>query len=349
MSTVIMILVALLMFGIMVLVHELGHFIVAKLCRIKVNEFSIGMGPALLKFGKKETQYSLRALPIGGYVAMEGEDEESEDSRSFRNAAIPKRLLVMVAGAFMNFVLGFLALVIVTASNPAFASTTVGEFMEGASTQQSGLQVNDTILRVNGRRTFVLTDVFYEFERTKSSTVSMQVKRDGMIVDLPAVVFDIEEITDPDTGEVHRQMRQDFKVYGIKSTFGSVLKQAGNQFLSYGRIIYLNVFDLITGNAAINQLSGPVGIVSEIGKAVSYGWRVVVNFMALISINLGIFNLLPLPALDGGKILLLGVEAIRRKPLNPKIETAITVAGFAFLILLMLFVSFNDIQKLFFK
>ncbi|MFV0351121.1 MAG: RIP metalloprotease RseP [Oscillospiraceae bacterium] len=348
MSTVIMIVVALLIFGAVVLVHELGHFIVAKLCRIKVNEFSIGMGPALLKFGKKETQYSLRALPIGGYVAMEGEDDESDDSRSFRKAAIPKRFLVMIAGAFMNFVLGFLVLAIVTASSPAFASTTVGEFIEGASTQQSGLQINDTILRVNGRRTFVLTDVFYEFERTKSSTVSMQVERDGKIVDLPAVVFDIEEVTDPDTGETSRQMKQDFKVYGIKATFGSVLKQAGNQFLSYGRIIYLSLFDLITGNAAINQLSGPVGIVSEIGKAVSYGWRVVLNFLALITINLGIFNLLPLPALDGGKVLLLIVEAIRRKPLNPKLETAITVAGFALLMMLMVFVSFNDIRRLFF-
>ena len=348
MDIVVMVLVAALVFGAIIMAHEVGHFAAAKLSGIKVNEFSIGMGPALLKFGKKETQYSLRLLPIGGYVAMEGEDDDSEDARGFRNASLPKRLFVMVAGALMNFLLGFLALVLIFSFSGLIGTTTVLKFTEGATTQQSGLQEWDTIVRVNGRRTFVMADVFYEFERTKSSTIDMQVRRDGELVDLPGVQFLVQEVADPGTETTYQQLKLDFIMLGVPPSPGAVIKVAWASFLSFGRYIYLMLFDLVTGHVPINDLSGPVGIVSEIGKAVSYGWQTVVNFMALISINLGIMNLLPLPALDGGKVLLIGVEAIRRKPLSTKVETAVTIAGFVLLFGLMIFATFNDIRRIFF-
>ncbi|MFV0411991.1 MAG: M50 family metallopeptidase [Oscillospiraceae bacterium] len=350
MSFILMILVAVLVFGAVIFIHELGHFATAKWSGIKVNEFAIGMGPTLFKVKKKETTYALRLLPIGGFVSMEGEDEESSDDRSFEKAPIYKRLIVIVAGAFMNVVLGFAALVVLVAfsNGDLVASRTVAAFYENASTQASGLQVGDTILAVNGRRCFVVNDIFYEFARTQNGTVALTVMRDGQKTELPAVVFDTEPVTDEQTGETTNTMVVDFKVLGIQKGVLSVAKEAFLNTVSYARLIYLSLVDLVTGRAAINQLSGPVGIVNEIGKAVSIGWQPVVQMLALISVNLGVVNMLPLPALDGGKALLLIVEGIRRKPLNRKLEIAINVAGFALLMLLMVVVSFNDIRKLFF-
>ena len=334
------ILVAILMFGVLIAVHEFGHFITAKLFGIRVNEFSIGMGPALFKREKGETLYSLRLLPIGGYCAMEGEDEESEEAGSFTKAPVGNRILVTVAGAVMNLLLGFVVLVCVVCSQQLISTRTVAEFYEGSSTQQSGLQVGDTIVAVNGRRCFIANDIIYEFARTQQGQADLTVLRDGKRVQLDNVVFDTYE----ENGV--NQLVIDFKVLGEKKTVGSVLKEAGNWTLSLGRMVVLSLTDLITGRIAVNNLSGPVGIVSAISEASSLGLSSLLMLLALITINLGIFNLLPIPALDGGRLVFLIIEAIRRKPISQKYEIAINAAGFILLIGLMIFATFNDITKL---
>ncbi len=351
MSVILMILVAVLVLGAVIIVHEIGHLVAAKKCGIKVNEFAIGMGPRILKMQKGETQYTIRLFPIGGFVSMEGEDEESVDERSFQSASIPRRIIVTVAGAIMNFVLGFLALVVLTSTEGLMASHTVAQ----VNNTSTGIEVGDVILQVNGRNCYILDDMFYEFARTQNGTFDLVVRRDGNKVELNDVAFGViqavdketgEPIMDETTGEQYEYLDIGFLVEPIQPNFFTVMQQSFLNTISYGRLIYLSLFDLVTGHVAINQMSGPVGIVNEIGKAIQIGWRPVVQMLALISINLGVVNLLPLPALDGGRVLLLVVEGIRRKPLKQKYEIAINFAGFVLLIGFMIFVSFSDIQKL---
>ncbi len=340
MSLFITILASILVFGSVIFIHELGHFVTAKLCGIKVNEFSLGMGPALLRFEKGDTTYALRLLPIGGFVSMEGEDEESDDEHSFSKAKVWKRFLVVAAGAVMNMILGFLVLVILVCRQSAITSRTVSVFSENASTQASGLQVGDEILAVNGRRCFIADDVIYELVRTQNGTADLTVLRDGKKVLLEDVVFTTQET------EEGTSLIIDFKVLPIEKTFFNVVKEAGLWTCSLSRMIFLSLIDLVTGRVAINNLSGPVGIVTVISEAASIGWEPILLILAVITINLGIFNLIPFPALDGGKLFLLLVEGIRRKALPEKYEIVINLAGFAALMLLMLFVTYNDIARL---
>ena len=312
----------------MIFIHELGHFLTAKFSGIQVNEFALGMGPTLFSFTRGGTKYGLRLFPIGGFVSMEGEDEESEEAGSFTKAPVGNRILVTVAGAVMNLLLGFVVLVCVVCSQQLISTRTVAEFYEGSSTQQSGLQVGDTIVAVNGRRCFIANDIIYEFARTQQGQADLTVLRDGKRVQLDNVVFDTYE----ENGV--NQLVIDFKVLGEKKTVGSVLKEAGNWTLSLGRMVVLSLTDLITGRIAVNNLSGPLGLSS------------LLMLLALITINLGIFNLLPIPALDGGRLVFLIIEAIRRKPISQKYEIAINAAGFILLIGLMIFATFNDITKL---
>ncbi len=341
MSLFITILASVLVFGAVIFIHELGHFTTAKLCGIKVNEFALGMGPTLFHFKKGETTYALRLLPIGGFVSMEGEDEASDDERSFTRAPVWKRIIVVVAGAVMNMILGFLVLVILVSQQSAITSRTVSQFAENASTQASGLQIGDEILAVNGRRCFIADDVVYEFVRTQDGTADLTVLRDGKKVELPDVRFTTQPLEDGTTSLVI-----DFKVLPIEKTVFNVVKEAGLWTCSLSRMIFLSLIDLVTGRVAINNLSGPVGIVTVISEAASIGWQPILMILAMITVNLGIFNLIPFPALDGGKLFLLLIEAIRRKPLPEKYEIVINLVGFAALMCLMLFVTYNDIARL---
>ena len=351
MNFILMIIVAILVFGAVIFIHELGHFLVAKKSNIKVNEFALGMGPTLFSVRKGETKYALRVFPIGGFVSMEGEDAESEEPRGFNRAPVYKRLLVIIAGAVMNLVLGFLALVLLVATGGDIASKTVSRVYD----ENTGLQVGDTFLEINGRKCFIMNDMNYEFARTQNGTFDLLVLRDGEKVHLTDVTFPVVEATDPDTGEPiidettgepYTYMDVGFAVSPIEKNFFTVIQEAFLTTLSYARLIYLTLFDLLVGRVPINQLSGPVGIVDQIGKAIAIGWRSVVQLLALISINLGIMNMLPLPALDGGKTMLLIIEGIRRKPIAQRYEIAINMAGFALLMGLMVFVTFNDINRL---
>ncbi len=334
-------LAAMLVFGGVIFIHELGHFLTAKKSGITVHEFAIGMGPVLFKRVKNGTQYALRLIPIGGFVSMEGEDEDSDDKGSFSKAPIKNRILVVVAGALMNLVLGFIILVIVVSMGSGIASRTVAEFYPDATTQASGLMVDDKIVAINGRRCYTTYDITYEFLRAQNGTVDMTVERDSQTVQLEDVMFDTYTAED---GSL--QFVIDFKVYGVEKTFVNVVSASFNYMLSLIRMVVMSLLDLVTGRLAINNLSGPVGIVTAIGTATGAGVEQLLMLAALITVNLGVFNLLPFPALDGGRLVFLIIEAIRKKPINKKYEAVINAAGFVFLIGVMLFATFNDITRL---
>ena len=378
MSFIITILAALLVFSVVIAIHEFGHFTVAKLCGIQVNEFSIGMGPLLWKKNHKGTQYSLRALPVGGFVALEGEESPESQQAEANHAAqednfsasehdfhilntesdgevqkkltgVPlneapvwQRALVMVAGAVMNFVLGFVVLVIlIAAQNEPITSKTIYAIQDGALCGQTGLQAGDKVLAVNGRRCFVANDILYELVRTQSYSADFTVLRNGQKVHLPRVQFDTWQ---DEKGETH--MSIGFSVYGLEKTPGNVLREAGNSVLYYGRIVFTSLVDLVRGRESINNLSGPVGIVSAIGQAASYGWQDLLEMLALITVNLGILNLLPFPALDGGKVVFLVIEGVTGHAVPEKLQSVLTLATFGLLFGLMLFATYNDILRL---
>ena len=355
---------ALLIFGAVIAIHEFGHFAMAKLCGVQVNEFSIGMGPALIKIYRKGTQYTLRLLPVGGFVALEGEESPestqaeggNEDAapaippevlaqrtgKPLNEAAVWQRMLVMAAGAVMNFVLGFVVLLLlISLRSEPITSKVIYAVEDNALCGQTGLQAGDEIVAVNGRHCFVANDMLYELMRTESYRAAFTVRRDGKLVELPDVQFDTWQDAQ---GQTH--MTLGFTVYGLKKTPKNVLKEAANSVIYYGRIIYTSLADLLRGRESINDLSGPVGIVTAIGQAASYGWEDVFELLALITINLGVLNLLPFPALDGGKIVFLLIEAVTGHAVPEKIQGSLTVAAFALLFGLMLFATYNDIVRL---
>lgn len=362
MSVLITTIAAVLIFGLVVMIHELGHFISAKKAGIQVNEFSIGMGPALFTRVKNGTRYSVRALPIGGYVSMEGEDEELEEETPqegeeftpqssqpvpekrglpFPEVKVWKRIIVVAAGAVMNLVLGFLVLLVMFSLQDVLVSRTIAMFEDGAPAQAAGLQVGDEILAINGRRCFVANDIIYELQRSQNYTADFTVKREGKTLQIDDVHFDTVQNGESTT------MNMGFKVYAMEKTPGNVLGQAGNYTLFYGRLVFRSLMDLVTGRVSATELSGPVGIVSAINQAASMGLSEVLSLLALLTINLGIFNLLPFPALDGGKLVFLIFEGIFRKPVPKKFEIWVNMAGLVFLFGLMLFATVNDLGRLF--
>ena len=372
MTILITFLASLLVFGAVIAIHEFGHFAAAKLSGIQVNEFSIGMGPALLKKIAGGTQYTLRLLPIGGYVAMEGEGSpESEqaqrerDAREddgdqedaclnpippeqrtgipFPEAAVWKRAIVMAAGPLMNFVLGFAVLLgLIAFRSDPIASRVIYRIEEGALCGQTGLQPGDEILAVNGRRCFIANDIVYELVRTRNTQADFTVLRDGRRVELPGVRFDTYQ---DEAGGTH--MNIGFVVYALEKTPANVWKESLNSELYYGRIIFTTLVDLLRGRESINNLSGPVGIVSAISQAASYGLTDLLEMLVLITVNVGVFNLLPIPALDGGRLVFLAAEAVIRRPVSQRLQEGLTVATFILLFGLMIFATYNDMIRLF--
>lgn len=351
MAAVITVIVSVLIFGLVVLVHEWGHFICAKKAGIQINEFSIGMGPALFKTVKNGIQYSIRALPIGGYVSMEGEDEEVDlqpeetvapkNGIPFPQVKVWKRIIVVAAGAFMNLVLGFTVLLLMFAFGEPGASKTVALVEEGSPVQQAGLQVDDEIVAINGRPCFVVNDILYELQRTENQTADLTVKREGQTIVLKDIHFEMVQ-----NGET-QTMNIGFKVRALQKNIKTVLTQAVDYTIFYARLVFRSLGDLITGHVSVNQLSGPVGIISAIGQAASMGVSEVLFMLTLLTVNLGVFNLLPFPALDGGKLVFLALEGIFRRPVPKKFEIFINAAGMIALLSLMLFATFNDITRLF--
>ncbi len=344
------ILIAILVFGVIITLHEFGHFIVAKLCDVRVSEFSIGMGPAIFKKQGKELLFSIRLLPIGGFCIFESEENSEGDSRAFENKKVWQKILILAAGAAMNIILGFILVFITTCLEPAITSTTVSGFYEGARSAETGLMVGDTIVEVNGMKIFVDGDISYQFAKDDDGVFDMVVIRNGEKVKLEGVAF---ELTEDESGE--KRMIIDFGVYPIKKTFTSVCKYTVKETAYISRIVLLSLYDIIVGNYSVRELSGPVGVVSMIGSVISpqqafiNNLKIILTISSLITINVGIFNLIPFPALDGGKIVFRIVEAITRKKISPQIEGIISGVGMVLLMGVMIFATMNDIMKLFGK
>lgn len=334
------ILVAVLFFGFIITIHEFGHFIVAKLSGVKVNEFAIGMGPAFLKLHKGETLYSLRILPMGGYVSMEGEDEDSEDDRAFNKKPVYKKIAVIVAGAVMNLILGLILVGAMITQQNLVGTQVVAKFADNAVSQQYGLQTEDKILRINGTRVISNMDISFLMARDDDGVIDFVVERDGEKVNLNGVKFKTEK------KDGINYITYDFSVYGVKKTPWNVIKGACLETVSIARLVWLSFFDLVTGRFGISQLAGPVGTVSAIAEVATNNIKNLINIFAFITINVGVFNLLPLPALDGGRLLFLIIEGIRRKPVNPKYEGYVHGVGMVLLLALMVVVTFNDILNL---
>lgn len=338
--------VAILFFGVIIIIHEFGHFITAKLFDVKINEFSIGMGPAVFKRQKGETQYSLRALPIGGYVSMEGEDEDSDDERAFNNKKVWQKIIIVIAGATMNLILGLVIMAItLSTSSELIGTNTIKEFYPDAVSEQYGLQAGDKFIKIDGHRVLSERDLSFLMARSKDGVFDFTVERNGEKVELEDVKFDTREV-DGITLIVY-----DFVIIGEKANFKNVFINSFTQSASIVRTVWLSLFDIITGRYGMSELAGPVGTVDIIADvtqeaAKQHNFDNLLFIMALITINIGVANLLPLPALDGGRLIFLILEGIRRKKINPKYEGYVHAAGFALLILLMLFVTYNDIVRI---
>lgn len=334
------IIIAILFFEFIVIIHEGGHFVAAKLMKIKVNEFAIGMGPKILSIKGKETLYSLRLFPIGGFCAMEGEDEESESEGSFSSKKVGARIFVVVAGAIMNLLLGFVLVLCIVCNQNLVGTTTVAKFGDDAVSPSYGLQTGDEIKSIDGMRIYNSTDVSTGLSRSADGNVEMIVNRDGTDVTLN-ISFDMEEYED------HQFIKMDFWLLGKEKTFTGVLSNAAGNFVSFARMVFLSVHDILVGKYGLSDLSGPVGAVSVVSDAVKISFSSMLRIMALITINVGLFNLFPIPALDGWRFFVLLAEGITKKKLPSKWEYIINAVGLAVLLLFMFFVTFSDIKRLF--
>lgn len=338
-QTVYPIIIAVLFFQLIIVIHEGGHFVAARLMKIKVNEFSIGMGPKLIQFTKGETKYTLRLVLFGGYCAMEGEDSDSDDENAFANKRVIQRIFVVVAGAFMNLVLGLVIISIMVSTQSLIGTTTVAKFEDNAISSQT-LEVGDKIKSIDGMRVYTSTDVTTGLSRSTDNTVEFVVERNGEAKTID-VEFEMSEY------EGHQYINMDFFVLGVEKTFSSVIKESLAQFVSYCRMIFLSLHDLIVGRYGVSDISGPVGTVSIVSTAVKTSLPTVLRIMALLTVNVGLFNLFPFPALDGWRLFVLVFEGIFKRKLPSKFEWLINSIGLALLIGLMCVVTFSDITKLF--
>ena len=382
--TVLYVLLALLVFGLLVLIHELGHFLVAKAFGVGIREFSIGMGPPIFSWkGKRRwdekdhpegedapddaaptqedesteeheteehvTTYSLRSIPIGGYVSMVGEDEESDSNASFEKKNVWKRIAIVLAGPMMNLLLGLLLMLVLVLSTThpdtgktVLLSNQIGAFQEGSISHEQ-LQIGDEVIRVNGVPVRTGNGLIYEIMNQGYEPLDLVVIRNGERVELSDVVF-------PGMTEQGIQFgKTDFKVYAERVTFGSVIKHTVYRSLSTVKMIFDQLGDLLTGRFGIQAVSGPVGVTEAMGNAAKDGFTTFLNLIVIITVNLGVFNLLPIPALDGGRLLFLLAEAVARRPLNKKIEGYINAGGLAVLFLIMIIVTCKDIVGLFIR
>ena len=334
-------LVAILIFLSLIIIHEFGHFIAAKLLGVRVNEFAVGFGPKLFSKKLGETTYKANLIPLGGYCAMEGEDEASGDPRAFCNKAAWRRFIIVIMGATFNLLLGFALVAAVLAPEKRFTTTVISSFAENSVSEQSGLKVDDKILYVDGRKIYTTYDLSYAFTNVKDGKVDMTVLRGGEKVNLKDVKFDTAE----ENGISY--IKVDFYIYGKEKTFFGFISETVKTGISYCAVIWRSLLDLIAGKYGISAMSGPVGVTAAIGSVAKQSLKNILPIAALITINLGIFNLLPIPALDGGRLLFILIEMITRKKVPQKYEAIVHTAGFILLIAFMLLITAKDIWSLF--
>ncbi|MEE1352002.1 MAG: site-2 protease family protein [Clostridia bacterium] len=377
-------LVTIIMFLVMISLHEFGHFITAKLMGFKILEYAIGFGPAIWKSKKSDIQYSLRIIPFGGYCKFEGEDEDSKDERAFSNQPVWKRIIVVAAGGLCNVVLGFLLFLVIIPFTSPISTNYVKDVVPNSFVQEAGLMPNDKIIEINGKKVSFYNDItLYTREFNANTECSIIVKRDGEKYELnfkptqSEVTFDYGEdgirVSESINGEPADESfykygdgaERNEELIGKSETIERLIigfvpvqeevnalniwKEAWNETKFVVKLVYNSLWQMVTGRVGVEQMSGPVGVVSEINTAVNSGrgsWLYILNLTALLTINLGIFNLLPIPALDGGRLFFMLIELVTRKRIPPEKEGMVHTIGFMLLIGLIIFISYNDILKL---
>lgn len=338
-------LLAIFLFGILIAIHEFGHFAFAKLFKVKVNEFSLGMGPKLISKTKGETTYSLRLLPIGGFVSMEGEDEESDDDRAFGTKPAWQRFIIVAAGAILNLILGVIVVGITLSCGDLVGTTEVHSFYENASSEQTGLKIGDEIVKINDTRIYSYKGIAFNLVRDRDNKIDMTVKRNGELVELKGVAFKQFEL------DGRQYIEQDFILVGEKPNFKNVFTNSFLDSASIVQMVWLSLVDMVSGEYGIKDISGPVGTIDAIAKSTaeleSFSDKILtaLMFLSMITINVGMFNLLPIPALDGGRLFFILVEIIRRKPIPAKKEGLVHTIGMVILLAFMAVVMVSDIIK----
>lgn len=348
---------AVLLFSFLIFIHELGHFVAAKLSGVQVNEFAMFMGPAIVKWKRGQTQYSIRCIPIGGYCAMEGEDGDSDHPSSFHKAAWWKRLCILLAGAFMNFVAGLLIMVVLYLPVKQVVTPVIDSFESFATVNgENGLQVGDEILSLDGERVYMRSDMDLIFSLNPGNVHDLVVRRDGQKVVLKNFPMELHTVTQEDGTTVQR--------YGILFSiqelhFGGKIRYAWLESVNTIRTVRLSLEMLLTGKAGLKDMSGPVGIVqmmsdtAQASETTMDAVRSMLYFGGFIAINLAVMNLLPIPALDGGRALALlltvAIEKMTRKEINPKYEGYIHGVGMVILLGFMAVIMFKDIFALFMR
>lgn len=349
------VLIAILVFGFLIFVHELGHFIAARAFGVKVYEFSIGMGPKLVWYDSKKSgiRYKICMFPFGGYVSMaaEGEDDSapSDDPRAITNQKPWKRFVVMAAGGVVNLIVGFILMFAVVVGS-VMGSTTIAGFPEelkvGDSSTSAYFEKGDVITEIDGKRIHTMMEMDYEIMRRGVEPIEVVVLRDtngdGVAEEVSLLVtFPTETASGQTVGT------RDFQVYSKEKTVGSILSDTWWRGACTVRMVWESLFDLVTGRYGVEAVSGPIGITGTVSDAVSYGVFPVLYLVALISINLGVVNLLPIPALDGGRLVFVLIEMIFRKPVPKEIEAKIHGIGLILLLGLTVLVSILDVRNLF--
>lgn len=350
MTNLALIIIGVLLFELIIFIHEFGHFITAKWSGVWVKEFALGMGPKVFSFKKGDTVYSLRLLPIGGFCDMEGEQDESYSPTSFNSKPIYKRMIIVVTGAILNLILGVVLMATVLFPQELLATTTIAAFTEGSLLEEAGVQVGDTIIEVDGYKIYSEKDLSYAYSSADADSVDIVVERAGEVVEFNG----LELVSVESDG--YTMISIDFYVYGEEVTVLNVIEKSFVDSYSLLRMVVNTFIGMFTGEYGLNEVSGPVGATQAISQAASaglndgFGTAVsnIVTIMAVITINLGVFNLLPFPALDGGRFVFLIVELIRRKPAPAKVENMVNAAGFALLIGFMLVITFKDVYNLIF-
>lgn len=341
------IVIAILAFCVIIIIHELGHFTAAKLCGIQVNEFALGMGPVIFRKKGKETEYVIRLLPIGGSVSMEGESDESDNPRAFNRKPVWQRMIVILAGPVMNLILGLITAIIYVSTVSAVGTTTISGFTESAYCSEV-LQTGDEIVSIENTRIWTTADIQYKLQNNGGRTnengdllLDIKVKRDGETLSFRDVPFPVQQNEDGSMDVDHSVF-----VLPLERNFLTVIEYGFREAASVSRMIIFTLADLFKGKYGLKDLSGPVGTVTVVSKSVSIGFPSFMYLFTFITVNVGVFNLLPIPALDGCRFLFLIIEAIRRKPLKPEVEGIVHLVGFGLLMVLMLVVTFGDISKL---
>ena len=330
------IILAILAFGVLVIVHEFGHFITAKRGGVQVNEFWIGMGPTILKHEHKGTLYCLKLLPFGGACVMEGEDGESENEHAFGKAKLPRRMLIVCAGALMNFLVGFLIVLAVmqpNGPNGGYIVSTIAS-VDPASTAAGDLKAGDEILKIDGYHILVRSDFETALSRTASTTHKVTVRREGEKVTLPSVKLEAT-VTDANGNK-----RIGITFAELPDSLGMHLSMSVRTAVNYARLVWSSMGMLV---------SGQVGVAEVMADTAKYSMISFFQLVAFISINLGVMNLLPLPALDGGRLVFLIIEGIRRKPVPPRYEGYVHAAGLMLLLMLMVYVTGQDVLRIFMR